>query len=134
MMLLSFTVLVLHTFQLPATPWLREAEKKHERVALLALPSLGVIAAATGEDPVPWLSHQPVDTQLVFFSTAALVEAASLRRFEKGFRLKDSVVPGVWGARNATPWMEELEDGAGRVAMLATTGALGMSLLAGSSI
>ena len=115
-------------FTLPTTPWLLEAEKKHGRVALLAVPSLLTIAAATGEDPVPWLSQQDTSVQLTFFSAAAVVEAASLRRFENGFDLAEGVTPGVWGNANATEFETQLEDASGRVAMLAATGMLASSL------
>lgn len=116
----------------PGTPrytWLREAEKKHGRVALLAAPSLAVIALATGQDPVPWLNAQPVATQLVFYSLAGGAEAFNLRRLDKGFKLKPGEVPGrLLPVTNATVAnLEGLEDGAGRIAMLATAMTLAVS-------
>ena len=99
--------------------WLREAEKKHGRVALLAVPSLATIAMATGNDPVPWLNSQPIETQIVFYSTAGLLESFNLRRFDKGFRLKDDEEPGKLLDRiQVSTEVNSLEDNAGRVAML----------------
>ena len=112
----------------PATPlsprakWIHEAEKKHERVALLGLPSLAAISAANhGMDPVPWLSHQPVETQIIFFSMAALFETFNLRRFDRGFTLKPGEEPGRLFFKDGPPPAPNLllaEENAGRVAMV----------------
>lgn len=100
--------------------WYREAEKKHARVALLAAPSLAILSAVTPH-PVQWLNEQPVETQLTFYSVAAVLETVNLRRIERGIKLRDGETPG-----RVFPFLPEpsetldaLEDGAGRVAMLA---------------
>ena len=100
--------------------WLREAEKKHARVALLAVPSMAAISAATGvADPVPWLNAQPASTQLIFYASAALVETLNLRRLDKDlFTLKDGEKPGKLLPVEASDAWHAAEDGAGRVAML----------------
>lgn len=110
--------------------WLREAEKKHARVALLAAPSLAAISAATGgADPVPWLNAQPASTQLIFYASAAFVETVNLRRLEGLFSLKDDEEPGkLLPVEASEPW-HTAEDGAGRVAMLLTAFALATSAL-----
>lgn len=105
--------------------WLREAEKKHGRVALVALPVLASIASSTGEDPVPWLNSQPAATQLVFYSSAGLLETLNLKRFDKGFTLKAGEVPGkVIPFLNASERIHAIEDLSGRAAMLVATSML----------
>lgn len=102
--------------------FVREAELKHARVALLTVPTLGIMSTMGIEEPVKWLSTQPLDTQLGFFSTAALVESASLARLGPNFSLKDGLVPGnFFNDKNVTV---DLELMAGRVAMLAAAGIL----------
>jgi hypothetical protein len=102
--------------------FVREAELKHARVALLAVPTLGIMSSMGIEEPVKWLSTQPLDTQLGFFSTAALVESASLARLGPNFSLKDGLVPGnFFNDKNVTV---DLELMSGRVAMLAAAGIL----------
>ena len=108
--------------------WVKEAEKKHSRVALLAVPSLMTIAAMTGEDPVPFLNHQPVTTQLLFYTTAGILESFNLKRFDKGFRLKDGEEPGKLLPLKASEELQNIEDWAGRLAMLVATGYLATSL------
>ena len=118
-------------------PWtdlssLREYEKKHGRVAIVSLASLGALSAEGVEAPVSWLSNRPVDEQLCFFAGAAIVEAAAtLPRFEGLLSLRDDVRPGVFFVQeekeeegSADPFAERVEDWAGRVAMLAAAGAL----------
>mgnify|MGYP006109819577 CR=1 FL=1 len=76
---------VVHGMRLPWTDLssLREYEKKHGRVAIVSLASLGALSAEGVEAPVSWLSNRPVDEQLCFFAGAAIVEAAAtLPRFE----------------------------------------------------
>lgn len=106
--------------------WMREAEKKHGRVAMLSLPTLAAISMANhGMDPGPWLNAQPVSTQLVFYSTAGLLESANLRRFGKGFTLKEGETPGqLWGESLPPSSLETVEDWSGRVGMLASAGML----------
>ena len=99
--------------------WFREAERKHGRVAMLAVPSLAAIALATGDDPVPWLNTQPVPTQIYFDAAAGLLETANLRRIERGFQLKDGEIPGkLLPVANVPPALQSVEDTVGRVAML----------------
>lgn len=110
----------------PRFRWLQEAEKKHSRVALLAAPSLAAIAMATGEDPVPWLNHQPLGEQILFYSSAGILESINLRRLAKGFTLKDEEEPGRVFATNASalPNLNFIEDTAGRACMLGVAGTL----------
>ena len=125
---------VVHGMRLPWTDLssLREYEKKHGRVAIVSLASLGALSAEGVEAPVSWLSNRPVDEQLCFFAGAAIVEAAAtLPRFEGLLSLRDDVRPGVFFVQeekeeegSADPFAERVEDWAGRVAMLAAAGAL----------
>lgn len=111
--------------------WLREAEKKHSRVALLALPTLAAISIVTGEDPVPWLNSQPASDQIAVYSVAAMLESVNLRRMDKGFTLKDGEEPGkILPVTNVPDGLDGLEDALGRVAMLMATSALIGSALA----
>lgn len=114
--------------------WLREAEKKHARVALVALPSLAAIAAATHANPVPWLSAQPADVQLTFYAAAGIVESAtSVPRvaWGDGWTLRDGAVPGQLFSdtppRTTPSVLDAAEDAAGRVAMLAVAGIMASS-------
>ena len=107
--------------KMPSDAFVREAEKKHARIALLALPTLGAIYAATGDNPATYLSHQSADVQSAFFGVSSLFEAASLSRLAPNFALKDGVTPGNWGVKSVSADTEKLEDAAGRIAMLATT-------------
>jgi hypothetical protein len=102
--------------------WVREAEKKHGRAAMLALPTLVALSAADpSADPVKWLNSQPVDFQLEAYSLAAVLESFNLRRLGKGFSLKEGVEPGrVWDSGKTIPPLLSLsEDIVGRFAMLA---------------
>ena len=130
-MVLSLLVLpaVAAAFSVDASnlAWMREAEKKHARAAMVALPSLMVIASATGEDPVPWLNAQPAATQLGFYAAVGTLEALNLRRLDRGFALKPGEVPGrvfPWVAEDSGAALHTIEDEVGRVAMLATAGVL----------
>lgn len=118
-------------FQIDASgfAWMREAEKKHARAAMVALPSLALIASATGGDPVPWLNSQPAATQLFFYSSAGILETLNLRRVGEGFALKEGEVPG-----RTLPWVPEvptsldaLEDTVGRTAMIVVAATLASS-------
>lgn len=101
--------------------WLLEAEKKHGRVAMIAVPALARIAMITGMEPVTWLNHQPVESQLIFYSVSGILETFNLRRFGKGFTLKEDEAPGKLfkGAATPSPGLEFMENNAGRIAMLA---------------
>lgn len=111
--------------------WLQEAEKKHTRVALLALPSLATIALTTGEDPVRWLNTQSALDQLVFYSVAGILESFNLRRLDKGFTLKEGESPGRL-LPGDTPALDAIENGAGRIAMLIVTAVMTASIAGGS--
>lgn len=103
--------------------FLREAEKKHARVAMLALPTLLALQAAGVDSPAGWLASQPVDTQIDFFSGAGVVESAlTLPRYRKGFRLREGVYPGgIFRTEEAPPAADLAEDLVGRASMLAAT-------------
>lgn len=111
--------------KIPSDGFVRDAEKKHARVAMLALPALAILGTFDPE-PVTWLSRQPVDVQALFFSGAAAVEAlASFPRLGPEFSLREDVYPGNFfglplPGENATA----VEDVIGRVAMLSAAGAL----------
>lgn len=104
----------------PSNGFLREAEKKHARVAMLALPTLGAIAAATGDNPLPFLSHQELSVQLAFFGAAGTLEGFTFARLGPEFSLKPGVVPGRYLDVPYVEAAEMAEDGVGRAAMLAT--------------
>lgn len=119
-----------NAFQVSAS-WKQEAEKKHGRVAMLALPALVALGANGVEQPVSWLSQQPVDVQAEFFATAGLVEAAfGLPRLDYGFTLKEGVEPGVYPPLTSpdSPQLDAAETTVGRVAMLVTAGMLAQTL------
>lgn len=105
--------------KVPSERFIKEAEKKHGRIALLALPTLSTIASITGENSVTWLSCQPMETQLIFFSVVGALETVYLDRFKGTFDLKDEVIPG-----NFPPLpvpgksMDFVENTFGRLAML----------------
>lgn len=104
----------------PSADFVREAEKKHGRVALLAVPALATIAATTGENPVTFLSAQPVATQAGFFSACGAIEALTLARLGPKFTLRNGVTPGKFLPDDASvsDHADALETAAGRVAML----------------
>lgn len=106
---------------------LRESELKHGRVAMIALPTLATLSAVGVEHPVSWLSEQPADVQLMFFSVAGMLEAgATLPRFERMLDLKDSVEPGRFPPLGPSPSKEiaMVELAFARSAMLLTFGCL----------
>ena len=110
--------------------WMREAEKKHGRVALLALPSLAAVSALADAEPVSWLNAQPAAVQLSFYSTAAALESLNLRRLGRGFVLRDDAKPGkVLPVGDVDPNLDAIEDVAGRAAMLLAASTLVESLL-----
>jgi hypothetical protein len=99
--------------------FVRESEFKHARVALLALPAFAALSMGGVDEPVKWLSEQPVDTQLSFFASASLVETFSLARLGPNFSLKEGLVPGnVVGVSNCSDALIEFELLAGRTAMI----------------
>ena len=101
--------------------WIAEAEKKHERVAMLAFPTLLTIAATSHSDPLSWLNEQNFATQSIFYGTAAALETLNLKRMKSNFRLKDGEIPGKLFAQfNATNAQSFTEDTVGRLAMIGT--------------
>lgn len=120
--------LALASAYLPLTPnggtpslgFLKEAEKKHARVAMLALPTLGAIAAATGDNPLPFLSHQDESVQLAFFSLAGVLEGFTFARLGPNFSLQPGVAPGRYLDVLYDAAAESVEVNVGRAAMLAT--------------
>jgi hypothetical protein len=113
----------------PSAAFVREAEIKHGRVAMLALPTLAAIAAATGDDPVRFLSHQPADVQAAVFAGAGALEGVTFARLGPEFSLKDGVVPGALWRVPHTPAAVRAEDLAGRAAMVAAAAAIAGSLV-----
>lgn len=99
--------------------FIEEAEFKHARVAMTALPALAALSASGVDEPVKWLSQQPIDVQLTFFGTAGVIEAASLARLGPRFSLKEDRVPGnVLGFSNISTSLINSELYVGRAAML----------------
>lgn len=110
---------VSNLFSRASPNFVRESELKHARVALVAVPTLGIMSTMGIDEPVTWLSTQPLDTQLAFFSTAALIESTSISRLGPNFSLKDGVVPGNYFNNNTTSIdVEGVELVSGRMAML----------------
>ena len=98
---------------------------------MLALPALVALGASGVEEPVRWLSQQPVDTQAEFFGAAGLVEAGlGLPRLDYGFTLKEGVEPGVYPplASPDNPQLDAAETNFGRIAMLMAAGMLAQTL------
>jgi hypothetical protein len=99
--------------------FVRESEFKHARVALLALPAFAALSATGVDEPVQWLSTQPMETQLTFFTTASLVETFSLSRLGPNFSLRDGLEPGnTLGIANCSRTLIDAELSAGRAAMI----------------
>lgn len=112
----------------PSAAFVREAEIKHGRVALLALPALAAVAAATGADPVRYLSMQPVPAQLAFFAAAGTLEGVTFARLGPAFSLREDAVPGkLWDVPHP-PALAHAEDAAGRAAMLAAAAVLALDV------
>ena len=125
----SLTYLPLTTSGgVPSDAFVREAEVKHGRVAMLALPTLAAIAAATGDDPVRFLSQQPPDVQAAVFASAGTLEGLTFARLGPRFSLRDGVTPGkLWEAPHP-PAAARAEDLAGRAAMIAAAATIAGSL------
>lgn len=103
----------------PSLDFVREAEIKHGRVAMVAGGVLAALAARGVAHPATLLSECDEATQLVFFSLVGVAEAATyLPRLGDRFTLRDGVVPGVFGATSPPATAASAEDAAGRVAML----------------
>ena len=125
-LVLLFSIVPTNGFQIMPTPeryrWLQEAESKHGRAAMVAVPTLFALQSFTGQDPVSWLNAQPLITQCVFYASAAAAEVPSLKRLDKGFRIKEGLTPGKL-IETATPTelATTCEKNLGRLAMLVTT-------------
>ena len=115
----------------PPQKFLLDAEKKHARVALLALPTLVALGASGIDTPTSWLASQAASTQLEFFAGAGAVEAAcSLPRFKERFELRDNVEPGrFFGLGPGSDELNAAEDLAGRAAMMATIAYMATDLI-----
>lgn len=115
-------------WSVPPTPALREYEKKHGRVAMAAVAALGALAGAGVDEPVKWLSQQPVSDQLTFFATSGVLEAAvTLPRFTGALQLRDDLEPGrvlPFAPKTVDERADRIEDAAGRTAMLVAIAAL----------
>ena len=114
-----------------SVPALREYEKKHGRVAMAAVATLGALASAGVDEPVKWLSQQPADDQLLFFAASGVLEAGlTLPRFRAGGKLRDDVKPGrvLPFVEHVDPRASRLEDAAGRAAMLLAAGWIAVGL------
>lgn len=110
---------------------MREYEKKHARVAMLSVATLGALSASGVADPVSWLSQEPIDHQIDFFAVASVVEAAvTLPRFGPGMTLRDGVVAGEFfgNATRFDPRLDACEDAVGRVAMLVAASTIASSI------
>lgn len=108
--------------KVPSQGFVADAELKHARVALLALPTITALTAVDS-DPITFLSRQPTEAQLLFFSVAAMIEAGcTLPRLGPNFSLAKDVIPGnFFGLSPPTDsWITATELGLGRCAMLAT--------------
>lgn len=110
--------------------WKQETEKKHGRVAMLAVPALIALGAGGVEEPVRWLSQQPVDAQTEFFAAAGVLEAATaLPRLGYNFTLKEGVIPGVYPPLGRPDsQIDQVETNVGRLAMITAASMLVESL------
>lgn len=117
---LCLVTAVCGALQLPT--YLYETEKKHARVAMLALPSLVALRAQGVDVPAAWLATQPLDVQIDFFSAAAITEAAfTLPRYnDTSFKLRDDIVPGKFVNTDPSALVDDLETSVGRASMLLT--------------
>lgn len=108
----------------PVSPFVREAEIKHGRVAMTSAVVLAALAKNGFEHPSTVLSHLPFEQQALFFSSVGLLDALTyLPRMEQDFKMKPSVIPGdVFNSGKITNTSVTLvEDVVGRVAMLGVT-------------
>lgn len=107
---------------IPSDAFVRDAEFKHGRVALVSGAVLSVLSEHGFAHPTAALAQAPVATQLLFFSALGVVEAlVYLPRLSYTFSLKPGVVPGRVLPKNVVSTnalVEELELTAARGAML----------------
>lgn len=125
--ILFLLVSASHALVVPTTPpkvpseaYVRDAEIKHGRVALVSGAVLASLASTGIEHPTAALSQCPIDVQLMFFSLIGITEAATyLPRLSSKFSLRDGVVPGeLIPLVKAGSWLTQIELNVSRVAML----------------
>ena len=109
--------------QVPSPQFIREAEIKHGRVAMVAGGVLAELYQMGFENPSMVLAHSPMWNQVAFFVAIGIVECVTyLPRLSVAFSLREGVTPGVFGERNErfppTETMVAREDVVGRFAML----------------
>lgn len=106
--------------KIPSEAFVRDAEIKHGRVALVSGTVLASLASMGVEYPTAALSQCPIDAQLIFFSLIGMTEAVTyLPRLSSKFSLRDGVVPGELIPRvKAEPWLARFELNVSRVAMM----------------
>lgn len=106
--------------KIPSDAFVRDAEIKHGRVAMVSGTVLASLTAAGIDHPTAALSHCPVDAQVLFFSAIGIAEAATyLPRLSSMFSLRDDAVPGELIPRvTAEPWLSRMELNVSRVAMI----------------
>ena len=112
--------------KIPTPEFIKDAEKKHARVAMLALPAL-VALSTIDPEPTSWLARQPIDVQLSLFSGAGILEAAlTFPRLGPMFALKPDAIPGnippfpLPPDTNIGDAADAFEDLAGRACMIMT--------------
>lgn len=106
-----------------SSSWIAEAEKKHARAAMVAVPTLLALQSVT-DHPVQWLNAQPVETQVSFYASAAVLESVNLARHDYGFALKDGEEPGNVLGREPSNLSIAAEMLVGRICMLSATALL----------
>lgn len=106
--------------KIPSDDFVKDAEIKHGRVAMVSGTVLSSLASAGIEHPTAALSQCPMDAQLIFFSAIGIAEAATyLPRLSSMFSLRDDAVPGELIPRvTAEPWLSRIELNVSRVAMI----------------
>ena len=81
--------------QVPSKGFIKDAELKHGRVALVSGAVLAALSSAGVAHPTAALATMPLQDQLLFFSAIGVAEAATyLPRLDGMFSLKDTVFPG----------------------------------------
>ncbi len=106
--------------KVPSDAFVKDAEIKHGRVALVSGAVLTALAFAGLEHPSTALAHSSIETQIEFFSAIGIAEAATyLPRLSSMFSLRDGVVPGKFiPGVNAKPGLTRIELNVSRCAML----------------
>lgn len=107
--------------KIPSDAFVRDAEIKHGRIALVSGAVLVTLASAGIEHPTAALAQSSIETQIDFFSAIGIAEAATyIPRLSSMFSLRDGVVSGrlITGV-NAKPELLRIELDVSRCAMLA---------------